>query len=156
MDLDRRSQHASLRTHRDITSQRESPGGRGRGPTCSTPTSTAELYDPVTGAWSATGSLNTARFSHTATLLRNGQVLVVGGYSGEVSLNSSELYDPATGTWRPTGSFKTIRTGGPATLLPNGMVLVVGWNLNTLIAELYDPALGTWNTTGAPSTTPTP
>lgn len=62
----------------------------------------AELYDPVAGTWSPTGSMMSPRVSHTATLLANGKVLVVGGKSyGSIyySLNSAELYDPATGTW---------------------------------------------------------
>jgi hypothetical protein len=47
---------------------------------------TAELYDPATGTWMATGSLNTARGYHTATLLENGRVLVAGGGSGGTTL----------------------------------------------------------------------
>ena len=56
---------------------------------------TAELYDPATGNWHETASLNTSRFGHTATLLLNGKVLVVGGYgSGSNNLlQSAELYD---------------------------------------------------------------
>ena len=128
----------------------------GVGPnSCSTPTSDAELYDPASGTWSTTGSLNTARFNHTATLLQSGEVLVAGGYAPQVSLETAELYDPATEMWRPTGSFNTIRAIGSATLLPNDKVLAVGTSGGGLTsAELYDPATGTWSTTGAPSFVP--
>src|SRR5205823_11828316 len=72
-----------------------------------------------------TGSLNTAREFHTATLLPNGKVLVAGGVGGDV-LASAELYDPASGTWRATGSLSSGRYPATATLLPNGMRLVAG------------------------------
>src|SRR5690349_3736587 len=75
--------------------------------------------------WEYTGSLKTARFHHTATLLPDGRVLVVGGEQGRGSpLASAELYDPATGTFSETSSLSTARDGHTATLLRNGLVLV--------------------------------
>jgi hypothetical protein len=56
----------------------------------------AELYDPASGTWTATGSLATARRFHTGTLLPNGKVLVTGGYNG-IYLSSAELYDVGLG-----------------------------------------------------------
>ena len=84
------------------------------------------------GTWTATGSLNTARVQHTATLLPNGKVLVAGGKiaSGLFS-ESAEIYDPASGTWTATGSLNNPRFSHSATLLPNGMVLVAGDNSQT-------------------------
>ena len=73
-----------------------------------------------------TGSLNTARYRHTATLLSNGKVLVAGGDTSGSYLTSAELYDPASGTWTATGSLNTARADHTATLLPNGKVLVAG------------------------------
>ena len=109
----------------------------------------AELYDPATGTWSLTGSFDTGRIFHTATLLSNGKVLVAGGRdSDKVELASAELYDPARETWSGTGSLNTARYDHTATLLPNGMVLVAGGNPTELdSAELYDPASGTWSVT---------
>lgn len=49
------------------------------------------------GTWVKTGSLNTARDFHSATLLQNGEVLVAGGIGTSDRLTSAELYDPARG-----------------------------------------------------------
>jgi hypothetical protein len=103
-------------------------GGR-EGPTF-TPSdvlSSAELYDPASGSWTLTGSLNTERQDHTATLLPNGMVLVAGGFElGAVVSVTAELYYPPFGTWTVTGNLNTERARHAATLLPNGMVLVAG------------------------------
>jgi len=124
--------------------------------------SSAELYNPVTGTWTATGSMSTNRCYHTATLLTNGLVLVTGGISGNnitgsgACLSSSELYNPVTGTWTTTGSMSTNRYNHTATLLTNGLVLVTGgtdlYGDAYSSSELYNPASGTWTTTGSMST----
>src|SRR5437870_5622932 len=81
----------------------------------------------VAPSWSYTGTLNTARESHTATLLPNGKVLIAAGFDYDYnSLNTAELYDPATGTWSRTGSLNMSRVYHTATLLLNGKVLVEG------------------------------
>src|SRR4030095_15544574 len=87
---------------------------------------TAELYDPASGTWTVTGSLNTARAGHTAALLQN-RVLVAGGVdSNLVPSASAELYDLASGIWTTTGSLNEARNQHTATFLQNGIVLVAG------------------------------
>jgi uncharacterized protein (TIGR03437 family) len=95
------------------------------------------------GTLTTTGSMNTARSQHTATLLANGKVLVTGGFSYGLpgnSLASAELYDPSTGAFTPTGDMITGHRLHSATLLADGRVLITGG----IVAKLYDPVTGTF------------
>jgi len=81
-------------------------------------TPSAEVYDPATGLWSGTASLNTARGGFTTTPLLNGQVLVAGGnvWAGPGTLNSAEVYNPgssATSTPTPTPTPTATPTATP-------------------------------------------
>ena len=117
----------------------------------------AELYDSRTGEWSRAAPLSTNRIGHTATLLADGRVLVVGGetsYHYALFRNgTAEIFDPATGAWTPTGSMISTRwpTTATATLLPSGKVLVAGgWAMDAYPfgGELYDPRTGEWTAVG--------
>jgi hypothetical protein len=108
-------------------------------------------------AFVPTGSMITPRFSHTATLLPNGQVLIAGGYStyfyqspSSTSLNTAEVYDPVTGTFAPTGNMSSYAQHTGGILLPNGQVLFAGTNFTgtPAIVELYDPSSGSFSVAG--------
>ncbi|MBM7113325.1 Kelch repeat-containing protein [Archangium primigenium] len=111
----------------------------------------AELYDPATGTWSATGSLRFARATHEAVRLADGRVLVVGGWATHGTIErSAELYDPATGTWSPTGSTHYPRRGHTLTPLRDGRVFLEGVEGGSSTSEVYSPATGTWSKAGTP------
>ncbi|CAF3707010.1 unnamed protein product [Rotaria sp. Silwood1] len=84
--------------------------------------------------------MNIGRFSHTASVLPNGKVLVTGGYDAFSAMNSTELYDPSTGTWQMTSHMNYARGSHSASVLKNGNVFVAGGldsiGLNT--SELYE------------------
>lgn len=113
---------------------------------------TAELYDPVSRAWSKTGSLNLARWAIDAVTLGNGKALYAGGSSAYLSsgaLASAELYDPVTGTFSLTSNGLSVaRQSYGISTLNDGRVLIAGGNTSgtslngtgVTAADLYDPA----------------
>ena len=118
----------------------------------------AELYHSHTGSWAVTGSMHEPRLQFTATLLRDGRVLVVGGCGTAIctiALAGAELYNPHTGTWTATGPMhdpRDYQTGQTATLLHNGQVLVAGIAPDSAgnflaSAEVFHPRSGAWTMT---------
>ena len=131
-------------------------------------TTSAELFDPGSGTFSATGSLTTPRLSMASVRLADGRVLVSGGEppeddplppntaDGEPALASSDLFDPAANGFMPVGTMTAPRLGHSMTLLADGRVLVVGGSDGSETtshtirsAELFDPTSRTFSPTGS-------
>lgn len=115
----------------------DSPGG----------IASAEVFHTATFKFESVGPMHFPRVAHTATLLRDGRVLVVGGRGDELNA-IAEIYDPQTRHFRDTGRLITARYKHTAGLLPDGRVLVAGgsderdWSGNLTSAEIYDPKTG--------------
>jgi hypothetical protein len=104
------------------------------------------------GVWTATGSLNIARYGYVMNTLPDGHVLVAGGEGGGAS---TEIYDPATQTWSLGANMNVARTRAASVTLLDGRVLVAGGrdgNASLASAEVYDPATRTWSLTGSMTT----
>lgn len=94
--------------------------------------------------------LSLARAGHTATLLLDGSVLVVGGYDAKGrALASAELWDPKTKEWSPMPAMADARFSHSATRLSDGRVLVTGGQIGTQLilarSEIFDPSTGRWS-----------
>jgi len=94
-------------------------------------------------------AISQGRWGHTATLLEDGRILIVGGQeSPSRKLDTAEIFDPSTGLWASAGSMVLKRGAGQtATLLADGRVLVTGEN-DDATSEIYDPSTGQWSSAG--------
>lgn len=125
-----------------------------------------EIYEPTNGTFTAKDRMATGRWLHTATLLNDGRVLLVGGQPTNCTgsggcfpqaLNTAELFDPTTGSITPTGTLHFRRYGHSAALLPDGKVLIIGGETSELLpddsnqvttVEVYDPERGQFSDFG--------
>jgi hypothetical protein len=133
-------------------------GGDPANPIFVTP-GTAELFDPATGTFTATGNTNNFRAAPSATPLLNGTVLLAGGTEndggiGLIDLNTSELYDPNAATFSLVGKMTIGRAAHTATRLNDGTVLITG-GADTAgaevfsSAEIYTPATQAFSSVGS-------
>lgn len=111
----------------------------------------SEIYNPVANTWTLVGSMSSFHSTAAATMLANGNVMIIGGYDGASNIGICELYDTTAKAWTTTGALSNGRSYHTATLLKNGKVLVVGGyngTTNLTQCELYDPIVKTWSSAG--------
>ncbi|WPB82862.1 kelch repeat-containing protein [Archangium violaceum] len=113
--------------------------------------STAELYEPSTGTWTAAGSLPLAVGAHRAVRLYSGHVLVLSDATGSAE-TAVALYDPYNERWS-AGPTLPLAQPISATLLYSGEVLVMNTAGRTAV---YSPSLNAWlpAASATPSTSP--
>jgi hypothetical protein len=104
-----------------------------------------EVFDPTSSTWEAVPPMSSGRSGHSATLLLDGRVLVVGGNDGPFTVASAEVFDPPSLTWTPTDRMSEFRSSHTATLLLDGRVLVAGGSRTSASAEVLDPSSLSWS-----------
>src|SRR2546425_8379929 len=100
-------------------------------------TGVALLAAPFSARLSAqvlgSGEMQVARQGHTATLLTDGRVVLVGGENTNGPVGVAEVFDPVSATFSPAGSSVIPRADHSATLLADGRVLVAGGRNNSIV-----------------------
>ena len=117
----------------------------------------AEIFDPATGQFHATGHMTTPRFLHGVTLLPGGRVLLTGGTSNGQVVASAEIYDPGTGSFSAIGSMQTARQAHSSTLITTRYVLLAGGTNEQGVAgqaEAFDLVTQSFLSVGAPMAQP--
>ena len=115
-----------------------------------------EIFDPVTNKWTLTDTLKSKRAGHTMTKLKNGKILIAGGYNNEFEIKKCELFDPHTNQWSFADSLNFAKSAHTAILLSDGKLLIAGgkeggdttdpWSSS---CELYDPDRNEWLVVGS-------
>ena len=108
---------------------------------------TTEFFDPAHEAFTAGPPLSVPRVRHAALRLRDGQVMVIGGWTPDGPTRTTDIFDPATSSWTPGPEMAAPRADAAVTMLKDGRVLVAGgYDGNEPIAssELYDPETNTF------------
>ncbi|EOQ95403.1 kelch repeat protein [Leptospira wolbachii serovar Codice str. CDC] len=90
------------------------------------------------------GSMNKPRHQHEVVTLKNGKILIIGGYDGRFILSDSEIYDPANNSFTTVSSLNIPRTYHTATVLNDGRVLITGGfgkqSEKLKSAEIFNPS----------------
>ncbi len=94
----------------------------------SSPIAVAEVWDPVTGTFVATGRLARPRSDHSATLLADGRVLLTGGWASGLPTDAVEDLDPRSGMAEPTGSPSAMRMYPAGDAAPRWPGPHLGWH----------------------------
>lgn len=106
----------------------------------------ADIFDPSTNTFTATGSMTYRRVRPYAAVLSSGKVIVMGGTNGGVPILPYEIYDPTTGLFTVSGAMLSNRANPAYTVMADGRILITGGgsvsNALGKSAEIYSPVTG--------------